>query len=466
MMRTIKNLLTSSANTRMHGRRSVFASYSMGIFFLSLILFPFFYVVTLSLMDTKQIQDTPPSLLPDSPYRVTVILDYSTLYAEEPGKIEEYLHQDSPLILMSIPYELDETLGYIEAIGVIDGKAIFRTGEYVRELELIRNLGAYKSTAISRAALLRTDFRGVKLYEEFNREVDFEVNLAGMDHVKIPTSRDTSPFSEEISRFLNENYRVNGTITTIYSEQDFWLTLHNYTTYNDRLKASYGEEAGTSYLVENYGFFQFFVNTVIVVVFAIACQLTITPLTAYPLSRLFPKKVTDVFQLFFLGTTFIPFVVIMIPQFQMFQSLGMYNNYAGLLIPHLLPFGFYVVLYKTFFDRIPNELIDAARIDGAGEFTIFTRIVVPLSSPIFVVVAIYTFLSNVVDFFWAWLIVRDVKLWTMNVALYNISRTSHTSIPMDFLMGATVFTIIPVILITLLLSTKIQSVAMNSGLKG
>jgi ABC-type glycerol-3-phosphate transport system permease component len=92
--------------------------------------------------------------------------------------------------------------------------------------------------------------------------------------------------------------------------------------------------------------------------------------------------------------------------------------------------------------------------------------VVPLSSPIFVVVAIYTFLSNVVDFFWAWLIVRDVKLWTMNVALYNISRTSHTSVPMDFLMGATVFTIVPVIVITLLLSSKIQSVAMNSGIKG
>ncbi len=128
----------------------------------------------------------------------------------------------------------------------------------------------------------------------------------------------------------------------------------------------------------------------------------------------------------------------MIPQFRMFQSLGMYNNYAGLLIPHLLPFGLYVVLYKTFFDRILTELIDAARIDGVGEFTIFTRIMIPLSSPIFVVVAIYTFLSNVVDFFWAWLIVRDVKLWTMNVALYNISRTSHTSVPTDFLMGATV----------------------------
>lgn len=71
-----------------------------------------------------------------------------------------------------------------------------------------------------------------------------------------------------------------------------------------------------------------------------------------------------------------------------------------------------------------------------------------------------------VDFFWAWLIAKDVSLWTMNVALYNISRTGHTSVPIDFLMGATVFTLIPVILITLLLSSKIQSVAMNSGLKG
>lgn len=466
MMNTIKNLFSTNANIRMHGRTSVYVSYILGIWFLFLILFPFFYVVSLSLMDTNQIQDTPPRLLPASPYRVTVILDYSAIYAEEPEKIEEYLQQDSPLVLMSIPYELDETLGYIEAIGVVDGNVIFRAGAYARELEFSRSFGAYEGNAISRMALLRTDFRGVKLYEEFNQEIDFEVNLAGLDHVEIPTSQDRAPFAEEINHFLNDSFQVHGTVTDIYAEQDFWLTLNNYTMYNERLKASYGEEAGTSYLVEKYGFLQFFVNTVIVVIFAIACQITITPLTAYPISRLFPKKLADVFQLFFLGTTFIPFVVIMIPQFRMFKAMGMYNNYAGLLIPHLLPFGFYVVLYKTFFDKIPSELIDAARIDGAGEFLIFTRIMIPLSRPIFVVVAIYTFLSNVVDFFWAWLIVRDVKLWTMNVALYNISRTSHTSVPMDFLMGATVFTIVPVIVITLLLSSKIQSVAMSSGIKG
>jgi len=465
-MFTIKKLLPSTANTRMHGIIPVYGSYLLGIFFLILIIFPFFYVVSLSLMDTDQIQDTPPSLLPDSPYRVTVMLDYSAVYAEEPENIDLYLQQDSPLVLMSIPYELDETLGYVEAIGLIDDNVVFHASAHARELDFVRNFGAYQNTGISRASLLRTDFRGVEIYEDFNQEINFEVNLDGIEAVNVPTAQEDSPFAGEISAFLNESYQVHGTITGIYTEQDFGLTLNSYNMYNEFLKASYGEESGTSHLVENYGFLQFFVNTVIVVVFAIACQVTITPLTAYPLSRLFPKRLSDILQLFFLGTTFIPFVVIMIPQFRMFRAMGMYNNYAGLLVPHLLPFGFYVVLYKAFFDRIPSELIDAARIDGAGEFLIFTRIMIPLSRPIFVVVAIYTFLSNVVDFFWAWLIVRDVKLWTMNVALYNISRTGHTSAPVDFLMGATVFTIVPVILITLLLSSKIQSVAMNSGLKG
>lgn len=465
-MINIKNPLPTTANTRMYGKMPVYASYILGLFFLILIIFPFFYVISLSLMDNDQIQDTPPRLLPDSPYRVTVMLDYSTIYAQEPENIEEYLQQDSPLVLMSIPYELDETLGYVEAIGLIDGEVIFRTGANARELDFARSFGAYENTGISRSSLLRTNFRGVKVYEQFNQEIDFDVNLAGIDDVAVPVSEDSSPFTEEINDFLNESYQVHGTVTAVYSEQDFGLALSSYNMYNEFLKASYGEESGTSYIVENYGFLQFFLNTVIVVVFAIGCQITITPLTAYPLSRLFPKRLSDIFQLFFLGTTFIPFVVIMIPQFRMFQAMGMYNNYAGLLVPHLLPFGFYVILYKAFFDRIPSELIDAARIDGGGEFLIFTRIMIPLSRPIFVVVAIYTFLSNVVDFFWAWLIVRDVKLWTMNVALYNISRSGHTSTPVDFLMGATVFTIVPVILITLLLSSKIQSVAMNSGLKG
>ena len=165
MMRKTKNVMSTTANTRMHGRLPVYASYILGIFFLALIIFPFFYVISLSLMDTDQIQDTPPRLLPDTPYRVTVMLDYSAVYAEVPDNIEEYLQQDSPLVLMSIPYELNATLGFIEAIGFIDGEVIFRAGAYVRELDFSRKFGAYEDTGISRASLLRTDFRGVKVYE-------------------------------------------------------------------------------------------------------------------------------------------------------------------------------------------------------------------------------------------------------------------------------------------------------------
>ncbi len=168
--------------------------------------------------------------------------------------------------------------------------------------------------------------------------------------------------------------------------------------------------------------------------------------------------------LFFLGSTMIPFVAVMVPQFTMFKNLGFYNNYAALLLPHLLPYGFFVYLYKGFFDNLPGSLFEAARIDGAGNFYMFFKICMPLSKPIISVIALQTFLANWNDFFWAWMVTEKQSLWTMNVALYNISKVS--SVKPNFVMGLSALTIIPVLLITILFSNQIKESIATAGIKG
>ena len=167
---------------------------------------------------------------------------------------------------------------------------------------------------------------------------------------------------------------------------------------------------------------------------------------------------------FFLGSTMIPFISIMIPQFTMFQRLGFYNNYRALLMPFLLPYGFYIYLYKGFFDQLPQSLFDAARIDGAGNWYSFVKICMPLSKPIISLIALQTLLANWNDFFWAWLVTEKQSLWTLNVALYNISKNQF--IKMNFIMGLSLFSILPVMLLTIIFSSQIKKSIISSGIKG
>ena len=175
----------------------------------------------------------------------------------------------------------------------------------------------------------------------------------------------------------------------------------------------------------------------------------------------------------------VPFASIMLPQLIMYKQMGAYNNYVALLLPFLYPYGFYVYLYKGFFDQIPASYFEAAELDGfskwaqfryiteldgAGSFYLYSKICMPLSKPIISLIALQTFIGNWNDFFWAWLVTEDQKLWTLNVALYNISNNVATK--QNALMGLAVVTITPVILLSILFSKQLKQSIVASGVKG
>ena len=160
----------------------------------------------------------------------------------------------------------------------------------------------------------------------------------------------------------------------------------------------------------------------------------------------------------------IPFASIMLPQLVMYREMGAYNNYAALLLPFLYPYGFYVYLYKGFFDQIPGSYFEAASLDGASNFYLYSKICMPLSKPIISLIALQTFIGNWNDFFWAWMVTEDQNLWTLNVALYNISNNVSTK--QNALMGLAVVTITPVILLSILFPKQLKQSIVASGVKG
>ena len=147
-----------------------------------------------------------------------------------------------------------------------------------------------------------------------------------------------------------------------------------------------------------------------------------------------------------LGALVIPAQIAMMPLFLMLKWMGLVNSYAGVVIPAMASvFGIFLV--RQYARGLPDELLEAARIDGASEVRIFVQIVLPLLTPILVTLATFTFLASWNDFMWPLIVLSDSELHTLPVALSNLSR-EHVQ-DNEMMMAGAVLTILPVLLLFL-----------------
>lgn len=159
-------------------------------------------------------------------------------------------------------------------------------------------------------------------------------------------------------------------------------------------------------------------NTLVFCGLAILTALIVNPLCAYALSRYNLPYAYNVL-LFLLATMAFPAEVAMIPNFLLLRDLGMLNTFWALILPGLAN-GFSIFLLKGFFDSLPKELYEAGIIDGATELTMFRRITIPLSMPIFSVIALNAFTAAYGAFLFAMVVCQDPKMWTLMVWLYDL----------------------------------------------
>ena len=164
-----------------------------------------------------------------------------------------------------------------------------------------------------------------------------------------------------------------------------------------------------------------FVNTIILVVLSVLASLTINPLAAYALSR-FKLPATENILLFLLATMAFPAAVTAIPGFLLIRDLGLLNTFAALVLPTVAS-GMSIFILKGFFDALPRELYEAASIDGASEWTVFTRITLPMTTPILAVNALNSFIHAYSSWEWAFLVCQNESHWTLAVWMYQLSQT-------------------------------------------
>jgi len=210
-------------------------------------------------------------------------------------------------------------------------------------------------------------------------------------------------------------------------------------------------------------FFLYLKNTMYIAFFNVAATVISSSLVAYGFSIVrWPGR--DALFMVVVATLMIPYAVLIIPTFIIFKNLGWINTPNPLTIPALTGNAFFIFLLRQFFMSIPEDLSDAARIDGANDWQIYWHVVLRLSRPALAVVALFTFMANWNDFLGPLIYLGDKTQYTLAIGLYGFQGRSGTQ--WGPLMAASTIMISPIIaLFFFTQKTFIQGITLT-GLKG
>ncbi|MDF2922409.1 MAG: carbohydrate transporter permease [Paenibacillaceae bacterium] len=431
------------------------AAYIFTILFALLLLYPLFYTTSNSVKDHVKIYDIPPKVLPEKARSLSIVVDYTSLGPVDDQTLLDAIQRDSIAAMFSTLAEFPrDSLFEVKTYGIRDGKTVFYSRAHKMKLELQRDFGIYKGSVIKKEVLLYGD-----RYVRASDAIGYEFDPQGLDRMPDLQSSD-SQYDSPLKALFSDKYKLEGGFVSSGATTRNVLLLESYRYYFQLPSYVYsGNE-----LIARYSFLAFGFNTLLVIGWAIATQLVLCSLSAFVISRLLGRRAGKAVLIYFLGAMMIPFASIMLPQLIMYKEMGFYNNYAALMLPFLYPFGFFVYLFKGFFDQIPNDYFEAARMDGASNVYLYTKICLPLSKPIISLIALQSFIGNWNDFFWAWMVTEKQNLWTLNVALYNLSINGNTK--QNFILGLSVLMILPIIFLTIISSKQLKQSFAASGVKG
>jgi multiple sugar transport system permease protein len=208
-----------------------------------------------------------------------------------------------------------------------------------------------------------------------------------------------------------------------------------------------------------------FANSLVVATGSVLVVLATSAMAAYPLARMrFPGR--DLVFVVLVGSLMIPNAVLLVPQYVLTQRLGWLSTYQGLIVPEAaMLFAFGVFLLRQFFLTMPRELEDAALIDGAGPWQVFSRIILPLSQPVLAALAIFAFRSAWNDFLWPLIAVNKPEMFPLPVAL-ALLRSAYSSESYGPIMAGAALSALPLLVVFVVANRRIVEGVRLSGLKG
>lgn len=210
-------------------------------------------------------------------------------------------------------------------------------------------------------------------------------------------------------------------------------------------------------------YIRYMMNTIFITVLSVIGQLFATPLVAYSLAKI-KWKGAPIISALIMGTMMIPYTVTMIPLYKIWSRLGFTNTYVPLILPTFFGSPFYIIIMRQFFAGLPNSLMEAAKIDGAGELKRYVTIALPLSKPALTTVGIYAFINAWSDYLAPLIYINKTEKLTLSLGLQGF--LNQYSVDWTHLMAAATLFVIPVVIFFLIFQRNFVEGIATSGIKG
>ena len=421
--------------------------YVVSIVWVSFVVFPIIWLVGSTFKDSVDVMKMPPDLIPRPPLYFIVRLDFSDVARQQPDKLEQTIKSDLALATWRVPdYLAAIHYGAISAEAYVDGRKVAET--YLDGATYTDNRGKlWKTQRVSDNLVTRDADKALAVS-------NFKLDLAN----SLPSSgaTETSEFTQQVADMFGPVTKPTSHLIGVV-EQNYWLGI-----FNNFISAW----MAPSKVVKGMTYAGYLANSLSITLAAIVLQFIFSGMSAYALSRILSRKWSQVWTIFFVVTMMVPGITTLIPLFALVGSMGLHNTLLAVILPGI-PGAFSIYLFKGFFDALPSELFDAARIDGASEFQTFTRVAVPMSKNVFAVIGLMTFLGSWNDFFWPFLVLQRPNVWTFPVAIYMAAGGSGTAnSAYGIAMASAVIAALPTVLVFAVFSRSIQQGLVWSGLKG
>jgi alpha-1,4-digalacturonate transport system permease protein len=213
--------------------------------------------------------------------------------------------------------------------------------------------------------------------------------------------------------------------------------------------------------IESFDFAVYFRNSVIVTIFATILTLLVNSMAAFALAKYSFRGRTAIF-LIMISTLMVPLSVVLVPVFLVITRVGWNNNLLGVIVPGAAtPTG--VFLLRQYMLTIPDDLIDAARIDGASEWRIYTKVIVPLSKPALAVLTIFSVMWRWNDFLWPLVVLSRSEVFTLQVGLQSFQ--GQLNVQWHLILAMTVLTLLPITVVFAFLQRNITTGIATTGMK-
>lgn len=203
---------------------------------------------------------------------------------------------------------------------------------------------------------------------------------------------------------------------------------------------------------------RYMMNTIFITLLSVIGQMV-----AYSLAKI-KWKGAPIISALIMGTMMIPYTVTMIPLYKIWSRLGFTNTYVPLILPTFFGSPFYIIIMRQFFAGLPNSLMEAAKIDGAGEFKRYIAIALPLSRPALTTVGIYAFINAWSDYLAPLIYINKTEKLTLSLGLQGF--LNQYSVDWTHLMAAATIFVIPVVIFFLFFQRNFVEGIATSGIKG